>query len=238
MASPMLAEVRRTARRIATARRARANAWFFKTGPGEYGEGDRFLGLSVPNIRSLARQFNRLAEADLLRLLKSPWHEERLLALVMLVHRAERSDRVERSRLCAVYLRHSRYVNNWDLVNSSARQIVGPLLPPTGVPAFLKRLARSRVIWDRRIALLATFHLIGQRQYVPSLALARLLLDDRHDLMHKALGWMLREIWKRDPRVAERFLRAHLHRLSRTALRYAIERMPERRRLTYLRRTT
>lgn len=219
---------------MATARRARNNAWFFKTGPGEYGEGDRFLGLAVPQVRELADRFHTLPERDVLRLLTSPWHEERLLAVIMLAERAKDANAREQARLCRVYLRHRRHVNNWDLVDSSAVQIVGPTLPPTGVPLLLLRLVRSRVVWDRRIALLATFHLIKRRRYAPSLALARLLLGDSHDLMHKALGWMLREIWKRDPKVAERFLKRHLTRLPRTALRYAIERMPERRRQAYL----
>lgn len=231
---PTLAAIRRAVRGSASARRARISAWFFKTGKGGYGEGDRFLGLRVPQVRTMAKQFGGLAERDVLALLRSAWHEERLLALILLVGRSDRANRRERMRLRSVYLAHRRFVNNWDLVDTSAPALIGRTLTGPSVPPFLRTLAASRVLWDRRMALLATFDLIRRDEFQPTVFLGRMLLEDREDLMHKAMGWMLREIWQRNPGVAERFLRRHLRRLPRTAFRYAIERMPASRRARFL----
>lgn len=233
--TPGAATIVRRLRALGSPARARGVATFFKTGPGQYGEGDRFVGLAVPTLRRLAREYVALPERTIVALLRSEWHEARFLALRLLVDRYQRGDAAMRRRIFRLYLRHRDRVNNWDLVDGSAEYIVGPQLVE-GDRSLLRRLARSRVVWDRRIAVLATFHFIRLRRYGETLALARLLLTDEHDLMHKAVGWMLREVGKRDPATLERFLRAHAHRMPRTMLRYAIERLPAGRRRHYLAR--
>jgi 3-methyladenine DNA glycosylase AlkD len=229
--------IRRDIRRVASPQRARASKWFFKTAPGEYGEGDRFLGVTVPALRKLARKYQDLPLKDIVTILRSPWHEERLLALLILVGRHARGDERTRRLVHRVYLRNTGSINNWDLVDLSAAQIVGSHLE-SGERTLLKHLARSQSLWERRIAMIATYHYIRQRDFKDALAVAELLLDDEHDLIHKAIGWMLREIGKRDRRVEERFLRKHAPRLPRTTLRYAIEHFPEPLRRKYLVRRT
>lgn len=232
--APGAAEILRRLRAAGTPERAGGVATFFKTGPGEYGEGDRFLGVTVPDIRRLSRALDGASDATLKTLLRSRWHEARLLALVTLVRHYERGDARRRGTIYRLYLADRGHVNNWDLVDASAAYIVGPHLVGRD-HAVLDRLSRSRRVWDRRIAVLATFHFIKLGQPADTLRLARRLLDDPHDLMHKAVGWMLREIGKRDRAVLEAFLRRHASRMPRTMLRYAIERLPEPRRRRYLR---
>jgi 3-methyladenine DNA glycosylase AlkD len=206
---------------------------YFKTGPGEYGAGDRFIGLTLPNLRELAGRYQALPLAALRILLQSPWHEERQLALFVLVRQFERGDEPRRKAIASFYLTHTRRVNNWDLVDCSAGPIVGGYLERRG-RRLLSRLARSPLVWDRRIALLATSPYIKNGDFADALRVIRLTLDDRHDLVHKAAGWMLREIGKRDRRVEQDFLRRYAGRMPRTMLRYAIERLPERERRRYL----
>ena len=207
---------------------------FFRTGPGEYGEGDRFLGIRVPVLRRLAREYRGMPLKSALTLLRSPWHEARLLALLLLVERYRRGDPAEREAVFQGYLGHTRFINNWDLVDVSAYRIIGPHLDPSD-PSLLDRLARSPQLWERRIAMLATFHWIRQGEFGPALRIAAILENDPHDLIHKAVGWMLREIGNRDRACAEAFLRPRCRTLPRTMLRYAIERYPEPLRQHYLR---
>jgi 3-methyladenine DNA glycosylase AlkD len=228
-----LSSIRKQLRAQGDPERAALMRRFFKTAPGEYGEGDRFLGLAVPQVRAVARECRGLPMAAVRALLRSPWHEERLLALVILVERFRRGAAEERAAIHRFYLGHTRWIDNWDLVDVSAKDIVGGYLEP-GDAGLLERLARSKSLWERRIAVLATFSWIARGVHAPSLALARRLIDDPHDLIHKAVGWMLREVWNRDPRVAEEFLRAHCRRMPRTMLRYAIEKMPPARRRHFL----
>jgi 3-methyladenine DNA glycosylase AlkD len=199
---------------------------FFKTAPGEYGAGDRFRGIRVPVLRRLARQHRELPRAALLRLLRSPWHEDRLVALLLLIQRFERADPAARRRIFQTYLRHAPCVNNWDLVDLSAPPIAGAWTFAHGL-APLRRLARSPLLWARRIAIVATLFHIRQGQSAPTLELAEQLLTDPEDLLHKATGWMLREMGKRDPKGLRGFLDRHARRMPRTMLRYAIERFPE-----------
>jgi 3-methyladenine DNA glycosylase AlkD len=206
---------------------------FFKTGPGQYGEGDKFLGLTVPEMRGLARKYRDLDDADALELLASSWHEERLVALILLVNGYGRGDEVRRKRIHRAYLANTRHINNCDLVDASAGQIVGAHLKAREI-ALLARLARSKDLWERRIAIVSTFHFIKHDQLRPTLEIAKLLLNDSHDLIHKAVGWMLREVGKRDRRVLDGFLKKHYQQMPRTMLRYAIERHPERIRKQYL----
>jgi len=206
---------------------------FFKTGPGQYGEGDRFLGVRVPVLRRLAREYRTLPADDAVVLLQSRWHEERLLGLLLLIGIYQRGQGAEKQAVYVAYLAHTRHINNWDLVDASAEHIIGPHVSP-GQLDVLERLAHSPDLWERRIAMLATFHWIKQGQFAPALRIAALLLADRHDLIHKAVGWMLREIGKRDRAVEKAFLREHCRVMPRTALRYAIEHFPERERRRYL----
>jgi 3-methyladenine DNA glycosylase AlkD len=223
-----VAEIRKAVRALADPRRAALLQGYFKTGPGEYGEGDKFIGLTVPQVRGLARRFRPADDDAISALLRSPIHEERLLALLLLVDRYERGDRDSAFRL---YVKSFERVNNWDLVDLSAPGIIGA----HGVGrAQLLRWAESRHLWTRRIAIVSTYASIRERRYGDTLAVAARLLGDPNDLIHKAAGWMLREVGKRDVASLEGFLRRHHRRMPRTMLRYAIERFPEPRRKAWL----
>lgn len=234
VSAPSLVELRRRLRAIADPEHARFVTGFFKTGKGEYAEGDRFLGIRVPPLRALAREFAALPEAAVLRLLRSPLHEERLLALILMVDRVRRGDAPARQRVVDAYLANIRHVDNWDLVDASAGPILGGHLFERGDWSMLVTLARSEVMWERRIAIVATSYAIARGDMAPALRIAAMLLDDRHDLIHKATGWMLREVGKRDLDALRQCLLAHHARMPRTALRYAIERFPEAERRAWL----
>ena len=220
---------------LADPRRAAVLQRFFKTAPGEYAAGDRFLGLTVPAVRRLAADYVDLPVGEVTRLLQSPWHEERLFALLILVRQYGRGDAATRAAIYRCYLRHRSRINNWDLVDVSAEHIVGAHLRRAD-RRVLRQLAASPVVWDRRIAMLSTFHYIKAGEYDETLALARALMNDPHDLIHKAVGWMLREVGKRNRQLEEQFLRTYAGKMPRTMLRYAIERFPERVRRRYLAR--
>jgi 3-methyladenine DNA glycosylase AlkD len=207
---------------------------YFRTGPGQYGEGDRFLGIRVPQLRALVRRSRGITPAEVLELLRSAWHEERFLALLLLVDRYRRGRRQERDDIFRTYLANIAYVNNWDLVDASAEHIVGAHVPPSELDV-LERLARSGSVWQRRIAVMATFHWTKRGELGPALHVAGLLVGDRHDLIHKAVGWMLREVGKRDRSAEEAFLRVHYHQMPRTMLRYSIEHFEPQLRQAYLR---
>jgi 3-methyladenine DNA glycosylase AlkD len=206
---------------------------FFKTGPGEYGEGDRFRGIRVPVLRKMVKKYCHLSLAEAGRLVQSAFHEDRLLALLILIHLYYQGDGPVRDAIHCLYLEQRSFVNNWDLVDASAPHLVGHYLWNRNTDP-LTRLADSRVVWERRMAIIATFYFIKQGDHDETLRVARLLLGDPEDLIHKAVGWMLREVGKRDVMVAEAFLQAHYRRMPRTMLRYAIERFPEARRQAYL----
>ena len=239
MTNRSLTTVRHATRERANEDHARVAQSFFKTAPGQYGHGDRFLGIRVPVIRSIARAHRALSLADTLTLLESPWHEERLLALVLLVGAHERGDEATRLAIHRAYLARTKFINNWDLVDCSAGQIVGTHIAGKGT-AFLQTLARSKSLWERRIAIIATFATIRAGEFAPTLLIAEQLLGDEHDLIHKAVGWMLREVGKRDGTAARRFLDRFGATMPRTALRYAIERFEpaERKRYLALKRAT
>jgi 3-methyladenine DNA glycosylase AlkD len=198
---------------------------FFKTGPGEYGEGDQFLGVTVPDIRKVARLGKAASLHEIEKLLKSPWHEERLLAVILLVNQFEKGDEAVQKQIYDFYMTHISHVNNWDIVDSSARQIVGAYLYivlQRTKP--LEDLARSSSMWERRIAIIATYYWLMRREPEPTIKIATMLLNDPEDLMHKATGWMLREMGKRvSPDVLRTFLKEHAATMPRTMLRYAIE---------------
>ena len=206
---------------------------FFKTGPGQYGEGDIFRGIKVPVTRKAAAGYRALPFPEAKRLLASKYHEDRLAALVILSHQFQRGDEALRGRIARLYLGGAKWINNWDLVDVSAPHILGGWLEDKDrAPLYL--LAESRDLWERRMAMLATQHFIRQGDFGDALRIATLLLEDKEDLMHKAVGWMLREVGNRDRRKEEAFLKPHYRSMPRTMLRYAIEKFPEARRKAYL----
>ena len=207
---------------------------FFRTGPGEYGEGDRFRGIRVPVLRSLSRRFAALPLSAVRRLLASRYHEDRLLALLLLVRRFERSGSDVRQQVVRLYLAHTAWINNWDLVDLSAPNILGNWLLERDDPAALLPLAASALLWERRIAMVACFSFIRADRCAVACAVAERLLDDPHDLIHKATGWMLREVGKRDESALRAFLDQHTPHMPRTALRYALERQTPAVRSHYL----
>lgn len=206
---------------------------FFKTGPGEYGEGDIFLGIRVPVLRKLAKTYHPISLKEAEKLLRTPIHEARLLALLLLVIAYAKGDEPTKKSVYQLYLKNTGYINNWDLVDTSAEHIVGAyLMERSKAPLF--RLAKSHSLWERRIAVLSTFHFIKRHAFGDTLKIAEMLLADKEDLIHKAVGWMLREVGNRDLKTEETFLKKHYHNMPRTMLRYAIEKFPEPKRQQYL----
>jgi 3-methyladenine DNA glycosylase AlkD len=226
-------EIQARLAKLASQDKAKNLQRFFKTGPGQYGEGDIFHGITVPVLRQLVKEYEGIELTEVVKLLKSGMHEERLLALLMFVRAFTKSDDARKKKIYGLYLKNTRYINNWDLVDLSAPQIVGAYLTDKSrEPLYV--FARSRDLWQRRIAVLSTFTFIRFNDFNDSLEISKILLDDKHDLIHKAVGWMLREIGKRDLVVEEQFLLRHYKKMPRTMLRYAIERFPEGKRKKYL----
>jgi 3-methyladenine DNA glycosylase AlkD len=228
------AEIKRRLRTHADPSRVGVLRNFFKTGPGEYGEGDEFIGVTVPALRQVCRECRGAALGEIRVLLRSPIHEDRLLALLLLADAFVRGDRAERQSVYEFYLANTARINNWDLVDSSAPAIVGGWLHDRS-RAPLRVLAKSPSLWERRVAIVATAYFIRRGEFDDTLAIARLLLHDSHDLIHKAVGWMLREVGKKDGAAERRFLDTHAPDMPRTMLRYAIEKFPPAEREAYLR---
>src|SRR6266542_3914173 len=226
----MLTKLRRRLRTLAKPERATHSLRFFKTAPGQYGHGDQFLGLTVPAMRVVVHEFRELPLPDAGALLASPWHEDRLVALMILVEQYRRTP-AARAAIYRLYLGHTDRINNWDLVDVSAANVVGAHLEERNRKP-LYRLAKSKSLWERRIAMVATLHFIRRNQFEDTLAISKVLLGDKHDLIHNACGWMLREVGKRDENALRGFLEEHAATMPRTMLRYAIERLPDR--LRYL----
>jgi 3-methyladenine DNA glycosylase AlkD len=215
-------DVKAALRALADPERARSSAWFFKTGPGEYGEGDTFIGVRVPAQRKIARTFRELSLSEIETLLKSPVHEDRFTALEILVMRYERSDAKGQEQAYRFYLAHTDRINNWDLVDTSAPYIVGEhLRARSRKPVYA--LARSKQLWERRIAMVSCAAWIRHGDLDDAFAIARLLLDDPNDIIHKAVGWMLREAGTHSGERLLAFLEREYPRIARTTLRYAIE---------------
>jgi 3-methyladenine DNA glycosylase AlkD len=206
---------------------------FFKTSKGEYGEGDRFLGIRMPVLRKMARRHRGIHINDAGRLLRTPYHEARMLALLILIEQFAKGTEEERAGIYHLYMDHTEHVNSWDLVDASAGQIAGAFLRDRS-RAHLYELAASKSLWDRRIAIVATWPYILENDFADTLAIAEMLLNDDQDLIYKAAGWMLREIGKRDMAAEEAFLKPHYRKMPRTMLRYAIEKFPEQKRQKYL----
>lgn len=232
---PMFSQLKIDLNKAKDAKRAKAAARYFKTGKGDYGEGDRFLGIPVPITRRIIKKYYTLPLPKLEQLLKSPLHEHRLAALLILVEQFKKGNRKEQQRIVKMYLRNTKHINNWDLVDTSAPEIIGAyLFAATEERKLLDKLAASKSLWEQRIAILATLYFIQQKRYTETLHIAEKLLHHKHDLIHKAIGWMLREIGNKDQKTEEAFLKKHYKTMPRTALRYAIEKFPESSRKAYL----
>ncbi len=229
-----LVAIRSRLKELANPQSAKILQGFFKTGPGQYGEGDVFIGIKIPPLRKVAREFQDASRDTVKPLLQSPIHEERTLALMILTRAFEKGEDARRKEIYTFYVEHLAFINNWDLVDGSAPYIVGPYLWKRD-RAVLYKWVKSRSLWERRIAILSTFYFIRQKEFADALKLSAILLREEHDLIHKAVGWMLREIGKRDIDVEETFLREHCREMPRTMLRYAIEKFPEDKRRMYLR---
>lgn len=218
---------------VATEERRKVNEWFFKTGKGEYGYGDIFLGVTMPEIRRIAKKFSQeISLKELVELIRNPIHEVRLCALIILVNKYKKEDS---EKIYQYYLKHLNSVNNWDLVDTSAPYIVGDYLYKNQKKSkILLEFSQSENLWIRRISIVSTLTFIKNNEFNQTLKIANLLIYDDHDLIHKAVGWMLREIYKRDESLIKQFLRQNYAQIPRTTLRYAIERMDKEERLLYL----
>lgn len=228
-----LCGLKKELRKNSSARHAKLLQRYFKTGPGEYAEGDIFIGLTVPQIRAVAKVYKDISLKDAVGLLKSEVHEERMLSLFILISKFAKANAEEKKKIYEIYLAHTKYINNWDLVDLSSLRIVGAfLIDKDKTPLY--RLAKSKNLWERRIAVLATFYYIRNNNFEDCIKIAEILLNDKEDLIHKAVGWMLREVGKRDLACEEHFLKDRYKIMPRTMLRYAIERFPEGKRRMYL----
>lgn len=233
----ILEPLRRDLRKLSNPEKSKILQKFFKTGPGEYGEGDIFLGVNVPESRKVARKYKRLSLKDVKSLLSSKIHEERLVGVLLLVEKFREASTREKGNIVRYYLEHTKLINNWDLVDLSADKILGEFLLNNN-RLVLQKLAKSKNVWERRISIVSTFQLIKNNILQDTLKISKILLNDDHDLIHKAVGWMLREVGKKDPKVLERFLKKNYEKMPRTSLRYAIERFPESKRKAYLKLKT
>lgn len=222
-------ELKKDLRALVTPGKARALARFFKTGKGEYGEGDIFIGVMVPEIRKVANKYKDISLVELQKVISSPIHEERVCAALICTYRELNREVVD------FYLSNIRFLNNWDIIDLTCHKILGKwMIDHPEKRKILYKFARSNSLWERRISAISTFAFLRQNDYKDMLAIAEILLHDEHDLIHKAVGWMLREIGKRDQALEERFLLKHYKKMPRTMLRYAIERFEEGRRKMYL----
>jgi len=228
-----LSKFRRDIKKLSNPEKAQFLQRYFKTGKGEYAEGDLFLGIVVPVQRQLAKKFKELSFDELKELITSKYHEERLIALLILVERFQKADENEKEKIVKFYLDHRKGINNWDLVDLSAPKILGEYLIYKD-KSLLYKFAKSKNLWEKRIAVLSTFVFIKKKDFDDALKIYEILLNDKHDLIHKAVGWMLREIGKIDLKKEEEFLKKHYKTMPRTMLRYAIEKFSEKKRRAYL----
>ncbi len=229
----MLKDLQKEFQKLANPNKAKDCAWFFKTEKGEYGEGDLFLGIVVPEQRKLAKRYSNLSLDDTKELLKSKYHEHRLTSLFILINKYKNADEKLKNEIFNTYLQNTKYINNWDLVDSSAPNIIGNYLLDKD-KKILYKLAKSKDLWEKRISILATLEFIRNNQFEDTIKIAEILLNDKHDLIHKAVGWMLREIGNRNLQVEEKFLQIHAKEMPRTMLRYAIEKFSEEKKKRYL----
>ena len=228
-----LLNIRNEIRQLSNNEIAEHSQRFFKTGEGEYGHGDIFLGIRVPVLRKIAIKYSQISIDESVQLLKSKFHEERLLALLILVAIFKKADNEDRKAVYKSYLDNTNFINNWDLVDSSAEHIVGAYLRNADKQP-IYNLAKSPLLWERRISIMSTFHFIKHNEFTDSLRISKILLNDKEDLIHKAVGWMLREIGNRNIDIEEKYLRKNYRQMPRTMLRYSIEKFPQNKRQRYL----
>jgi len=221
--------------RLKNPKKAKICQRFFKTGKGQYGEGDIFIGIKVPEQRGVAKKYIHLNLNEIENLLKSKIHEYRLTAVLILTYKFPKLNRQDKKELTEFYLKNTKHINNWDLVDLSADKILGSYLIDKD-KKILYKLARSKNLWERRIAMLSCFNFIKNNDFKDALNISEILLKDDHDLIHKAVGWMLREIGKKDQKTEEDFLKKYYKQMPRTMLRYAIERFPENKRKFYMKK--
>ncbi len=241
-----LSQLKKELKKLSNPKQAEILQRFFKTGKGEYGEGDIFLGIKVPVQRKVAAKFQNLSLKDIEKLLESKIHEHRMIALFILIKKHEKADECEKKTILNFYLKNIKNINNWDLVDLSAPKIVGDYLMKKlkeGDPAhnyvlgrLLCKLAKSNNLWKKRVAIISTWTFIKNNEFSETLKISKILIADKHDLIHKAVGWMLREIGKRDQKTEEKFLKKYYLKMPRTMLRYAIERFDENKRKFYLKK--
>jgi 3-methyladenine DNA glycosylase AlkD len=230
----MLSELKKDMKEKSDNERAKNLSRFFKTGRGEYGEGDIFLGITVPNQRNIVKKYwEKINLKETEELLKSKFHEERLTALLILVKKYSKSDEKEKEEIFNFYLSNTKYINNWDLVDLSAPNIIGNFILNKNHD-ILYKLAKSENLWEKRISIISTATFIRSNQFEDTIKISEILLNEKHDLIHKAVGWMLREIGKRNKSKLEKFLKKYHKKMPRTMLRYAIEKFPENERKGYL----
>ncbi len=220
-------------KKLADPEKAKHSGRFFKSGPGEYGEGDEFLGIKVPDQRKVAKKYRELPASEIQILLQNKWHEVRLTAAILMVYKVEKGGQEQLEEMVNLYLNNLSAFNNWDLVDSSCHQILGGFLD-NKERDLLYDFARSGDLWKKRIAMITCYHFIKHEEFEDALHIAEILIQDEHDLIHKAVGWMLREIGNQDLETEEKFLKDHYQTMPRTMLRYAIEKFDEPLRLKYL----
>lgn len=223
----MILELKKDLLKLSDKEKSRQCAKYFKTGEGEYAEGDLFLGVSCPDQRKIAKKYRKLDLDDLGQLISSPFHEHRQVALFILVEKFQNGNGAFKKEIFDFYLKNTKYINNWDLVDLSSHKIVGAYLFDKD-RKILYALARSNNLWEKRIAIISTAYFISQRQFKDTLKISEILLRDKHDLIHKAVGWMLREVGKRNKGVEEEFLSKYYLQMPRTMLRYAIEKFSDK----------
>lgn len=231
----MLNKLKQDMEKLASKERAKVNSGFFKIGKREYGYGDIFLGLTVPDTRKMAKKYYNLELKYAKQLLKSKVHEHRLIALLILIEKFNQASEKDKKEIINFYLNHTNYINNWDLVDLSADKLLGNYLLDKNKNVLYK-LSRSSSLWEKRISIISTFAFIKKNKFQDTLNISKILLDDEHDLIHKAVGWMLREIGKRNQNVEEEFLKKHYKNMPRTMLRYSIERFSKEKQKYYLRK--
>jgi len=225
--------IQKDLKKLANPEKAKILQGFFKTGKGQYGEDDIFLGIVVPEQRKVAKKYSNLNLGEIKKLLSSKIHEHRLVSLFILANQYQKADKQTKKKIFNFYLKNAKNINNWDLVDVSAPNIVGDYLLNKD-KSILYKLAKSKNIWEKRIAIMATFSFIRNNGFDATLKISEILLEDEHDLIHKAVGWMLRELGKRNQAIEEKFLKKYYKKMPRTMLRYAIERFSENKRKSYL----
>ncbi|HHI04106.1 MAG TPA: DNA alkylation repair protein [Candidatus Woesearchaeota archaeon] len=233
----MLNQLKKDLRKLANSKKGKDLSKFFKTGKGEYGEGDIFLGIAVPNQRKIAKKYATLSLGEIQDLLSSKIHEHRLTSLFILISKFENGNNKLKKEIFDFYLKNTKNINNWDLVDLSAPKILGAyIIDHLKEKKILYKLAKSKNLWEKRIAMLSTFAFIKNNEFDDALKISKILLKDEHDLIHKAVGWMLREIGKKDQKTEEKFLKKHYKKMPRTMLRYAIEKFQKNKKEFYMKK--